>query len=204
MKTENTLTIVALALGLILYSGRISKAVVVTPGNVILPTSAGETLGFDLVLADAMDTTAAAFQVTVGVSGPGTLTFNGSASGAVSDDPGYWTYKNSYGATTHDLGGNWYDFGDNPRNPVFEALDDGDIMARFYFTWDGTPGDYTFTIDFDTGRSFVLNDVWVTEALQFTPGSWPGDAGSFILTPEPATLMLLALGGMAVLRKRNA
>lgn len=205
MRMMKSATIVFL-LGCSIFTG-LARAVLITPSNMVLPTTSGESFSFDFVVSNPLSTSAQAFQSTIGVSGPGTLTFEGSTSEAVDAAAGYWVFGNSAGATTIDLGSNSYQFGDGPDDGVAQLLAADDIMARYTFTWDGTVGDYTFTLDLDTTDSSILNDSFQTEAVTFTSGSYtPGTAaGSFIVSiPEPATLMLLGLGASVFLRKRKA
>jgi len=183
-----------------------AEAVVLTPSNVVIPTLSGETLSFDLIIDDPMGMIAASYQSTISVSGPGGLSFDSAASEAVAIDAGYWIVGNSAGAGASDLGGNNYEFGDGPSNPGTETLLSGDIMARYAFTWDGTVGDYTFTLDFDTANSFILNGItYGTDPLEFTSGDYTGDDTSFTVStiPEPASIMLLLLGA-TILRKQKS
>lgn len=176
--------------------------VVVTPLNIVMPTASGDTFSFDLVIDDAMGVEVGGFGSTFSVSGTG-LTFDASASEDVVDDQGYWAFGNSVGAFAEDKGNNVYAFTDNSNDPGIVPLSDGDVVARYSFIWDGTVGDYTFSMDFDTTKSYALIDGWDTQALEFTPGQHSGDTSSFIVTiPEPATLMLMCLGTM-VLRSRK-
>ncbi len=179
--------------------------VIVQPSNVVLPGSPGGTFSFDLVVNDATGTSAQAFQATISSSGPGSLTLNTSASQAVASVSDYWVFGNSAGATAIDLGGSSYQFGDGPDNGIAQLLTAGDIMARYAFTWGGTPGDYNFTLNLNPASSFILNGAFQTEALQFNSGQYPGDADSFTITmvPEPATMLLLGLGSLTLLRKRR-
>ena len=173
--------------------------------NVVI--SPGGLFSFDFVISDMSGLTreAQGFQAIISVSGPGGLTGDEPNSVAVADELAYWLYGNS-APVFIDHGDDSYTFGDNPFNGVAQSLSDGDILARYAFTWDGTVGYYTFTIDLDTDSSFILLEDFITkEALQFTPGPCPGDDSSFTVhIPEPATLILLALGGFALLRKRRA
>lgn len=181
--------------------------VVITPSNVQLPTAAGEDLSFDFVIIDPFGVSAVSFQNTLTLSGPGTLTFDIAGSEGVGSNPAYWAFDNSVGAVARDLGGNVYDFGDGANDPTFEVLLAGDIIARYVFEWDGTAGDYIFSMDLaNTTANNVLNfNTWMSDPLAFDPGIYPGDSDSFTLTlvPEPATLMLFGLGGL-LLRKRRA
>lgn len=187
--------------------------VLITPSNVQLPTAAGEDLSFDFVIIDPCGVSAVSFQNTITMSGPtsepGTLTFDVAGSEAVDSDPAYWIFNNTVGAVARDLGGNLYDFGDGANDPTFETLLVGDIIARYVFEWDGTVGDYIFSMDLaNTTANGVFNsDTWNVDALAFDPGELtPGGEDWFTvsLVPEPATLMLLGLGGAVLLRKRRA
>jgi hypothetical protein len=181
-----------------------AQGVVIGPDNVVIPGSAGGVFSFDYSIYDATGTTATGYQSRVGVSGPGTLTFDSTSSQAVANDPGYWVYGNSLLAQAIDVGGGNYEFGDSPANPYYEALVNGDIMARYSFTWGGTEGWYTFTLDTAVGNSFVLNDSFVSEVLGFTQGQYPGQGSSFdVYIPEPSTMALLALGGAGLLKRRR-
>jgi len=194
---------------------RLAGAVEITPSDTIPPydfvndvlvlSSAGDTFSFDFVISNPMGVSARAFQATIGVSGPGTLAFDAASSEAVASAADYWVFGNSVGAGAIDLGGGNYQFGDSPDSPAIEVLIAGDIMARYAFTWGGTVGDYIFTIDLDTTESFVMDDSWFEQTLQFNAGQYPGDDSSFTLhiVPEPATLMLISLGSVALLRKRR-
>ncbi len=180
-----------------------AEAVIITPSIVEMPTLAGDTFSFDLIIDDAMGVSAQTLKSTISVSGAG-LTFDATASEDVAIDPDYWIVGNSAGAGAIDKGSNNYEFGDGPDNGTAEALVDDDIIARYVFTWDGTVGDYTFALDFDTAKSYVRTDTWEIQALEFTPGQYQGDSGSFTVTiPEPATLTLMCLGFVVLRRKRN-
>ncbi len=178
----------------------------IIPSNMVWPSLPGETFGFDFVINDPCGVTGTAFGSWISVSGPGTLTFDATASEAVATtDTSYWIYGNSDGAFANDEGGNEYSFGDNPDpDLLMKTLVVDDIMARYVFSWDGTEGDYTFSLDLlDTDKNFI-DDMWDTQALQFTPGEYDGDSSSFTVNiPEPTTLMLIGLGGLALLRKRR-
>ncbi|UCH51721.1 MAG: PEP-CTERM sorting domain-containing protein [Chloroflexota bacterium] len=183
-----------------------AQAVLVGPSNVVLPASPGGLLSFDLVVLDPMGVSAAAFQATITVSGPGGLAFDEAGSLVVDADPGYWIFGNSVGAAAIARGSNSYEFGDSPNDPATEALSVGDIMARYAFTWDGTPvQEYLFCLDLNTTRSFILNALsFETQALQFSPGEFEGTDSSFkIPIPEPTTLLLIGLGTLFLRRKRR-
>lgn len=189
-----------------------AEAVVLTPSNVVIPTLAGEIFSFDLIIdADPGGYLAAGYQSRISVSGPGGLSLDVDTSKAVASnsdpDPDYWVAGNSAGAGAVDRGGDIYDFGDLPLNPGEETLFAGDIMARYAFTWDGTVGYYTFTLDLDSAPlvSFVQNDNLDKDPLGFTPDPYPGNNTSFTvqLIPEPASIILL-LFGAAILRKQKS
>jgi len=175
-----------------------------TPSNVVLPTSTGGLLSFDLVISStAPDVNVALFQCTIGAS-PGGLTLDDVSSEAVSTETGYWIYGNSAGANAESLGGNKFRFGDSPDVSFAEILLAGDIMARYFFIWDGVANDHTFTLDLDTSESYIWLDDFSTEALQFNRGDYPGGDNSFTVTiPEPTTVCLLGLGALNLLQKRR-
>lgn len=176
-------------------------SVELTPSNFVMPTSPGELFSFDFIISspDPVGIDAGAFKSTINVDIAG-LIFDVGNSEAVSTDPGYWIFGNSVGAYAEDLTGNNYAFSDNPDNPAIEALYNGDVMARYAFVWDGTVDDYTFTLDSGITNSYVLLDDFVSrEALQL-----PTLENSFTVhIPEPATLMLFALGSIVLLKKRS-
>ena len=177
--------------------------VTLTPSNVELPTAAGEDLSFDFLTNDPCGFQSTGFQSTITYSGPGTLTFDPISSKTVTGEANYWI-PGSLNVAAFETGNN-YVFGDGMANST--ALADNAIIARYVFEWDGTIGDYTFTIDLNTSNSFFQDEFFEIVGLDFDPGLYPGPGGSdsFTLTlvPEPATLVLLGLGGF-MLRKRRA
>jgi hypothetical protein len=201
MRVRKTAIAVLFMLGCLIFSAQ-AQGVVITPSNVVLPTSAGEIFSFDFVVFDANSTSAFAFQTTISVSGPGLLSFDELNSEAVAKEAMYW-FENSTSATAVDLGGNSYSFGDN-TTPA-ELLGSNDIMASYAFIWNGTEGDYTFTLNLNTSKSFVQRDNLEIEALQFTPGIYYQGGNSYFIVniPEPGTLIIFTLGSIAALLKRR-
>lgn len=178
--------------------------VVITPSNVVLPVTAGETFSFDFVVFNATATNATGFKATISVNGPNSLTLDKPDSTAVTDEGAYWVHGNSYGVIIGIPGGNSYSFGDNPLNGNPELLATDDIMARYAFKWDGTEGDYTFVLNLDTNKSFIQNGDYIKEPLELAPGSYPGNSNSFTVNiPEPSTLIIFALGSAVLLKKRS-
>ena len=188
--------------------------VMVEPDNLNI---SGGIFSFDLVINDPCGiTNALSFQSVINVSGPGTLTLDVSTSQLAQTEADYWLFgEENEGATAEDAGGvNNYRFSDlfssSPSATPPEELLAGDIMARYAFTWD-TDGDYTFTIDLDKAISFVGLDItgsFAKVGLELDPGDDPSiiDSGSdfFIAAlPEPATIMLLGLGGTVLLKNRR-
>ncbi len=196
--------VVGIVLSLAILLASAQGDIVIGPTNVMMPTSPGETFSFDYAVSDPMGRSAAAYNSRISVSGPG-LTFDVTGSQAVADNPDYWLSGGiGMGITALDVGGGIYEFGDGPDDAIGRALSTGDIMARYSFTWDGTPGDFTFTLDSDPYYSFILTEFYVQEGLQFTPGQYPGQGDSFTIPiPEPSTMLLLALGGAGVLKRRR-
>ncbi len=192
------------------FSGTTSGAII-EPSVVAMPASSGDLFSFDLLISQDPAISAQSFQATVGsISGPGVLTFDVTASEAVATQPLYWVYQNSADVTAIDNGDGSYTFGDGPDDAVAQALAAGDIMARYAFTWDGTEGDYTFTFNFDTASSFVQLEDFSKQALQLPAGEWytypivSADSSSFTVNvPEPATLLLFAVGGLVLLKRRT-
>ena len=203
MPTKTRPTIVVALLSLLISLCANADAAVLTVGNLSKPTYPGQLLSFDLVVSDAADLTAAAFQATINVDTPG-LNFLQTPSKAVTSDSDYWIYGNSAGIWVQQLDPYSVQISDSPDFPTTEALIDNDIMARFVFEWDGTQEIYTFTLDLDTTQSyFLLPDMATHQAIQFNSGQLPGgqDYFSINLIPEPATAVLLALGGIMLRRK---
>jgi hypothetical protein len=200
----NKTAIVVFIMGCLIFSAR-AQCVTVTPSNVVLPTSAGGIFSFDLVVLEPNSTSAYAFQATIGVSGPGTLTLDGANSVKVATLASYWAFGNSGDASIFVSDGNCV-FGDYTANGLGELLDGNDIMARYAFKWDGSEGNYTFTLDLNDAKSVVqINSSGAQEVLQFNPGIYQGGNNYFIVNiPEPCTLIIFALGASAVLLKRHS
>lgn len=180
--------------------------ITITPANVQIPALASEDFSFDFAISQLNGFAAQAFQSTIEISitGPGSLTFDAASSEQVADNVDYWLYGNSY-ATAFENPPGRYVFGDDPYNAIAQELAEGDLMARYVFEWDGTPGDYTVNLDLDTSASLIMDDMFVIHPLDFDPGEYTGDASSFTVTmpiPELTTLLLLGLGGL-LLRKRR-
>jgi hypothetical protein len=189
-----------------------TRGVEIKPYIVLMPGSQDELFSFDLVISEDLALTAQGFQATISsINGPGVLTLDVAASEAVSGKTAYWVYGNSAGATAIDNGDGSYTFGDGPGNGIAEALLIDDIMAGYAFIWDGTEGDYTFTFDLNTDKSYIQLDDFVSkEALQLPEGVWydypiiSADSSSFTVhIPEPTTLALIAIGGLVLLKHRR-
>ena len=180
-----------------------ADAAVLTIGNVSKPIYPGQLLSFDLLVSDPADLTATAFQATLHVDTPG-LTFRSDFSENVTSDSDYWIYNNSAGIWAQQLETDTFRVSDSPDSPSSEMLITDDIVARYVFTWNGSEEIYTFTLDLDTTQSYFLLPDITYQALQFDPGQLPGgeDYFSINLIPEPATLALLALGGIMLRRKK--
>ena len=201
---KKSMFVLLLVCGLLL-SVPAQGVVTITPLNVEIPTAAGEDLSFDFVISDMGTLSSQGFLSTISYSGPGTLTFDGTSSEGVTGEANYWIPSSPIvGAFEDPQNAGNYIFGDGPDDAVARALAIDDIMARYVFEWDGTPGDYIFSIDLAISDSFVQGEFFGLQELLFDRGIYPGDSDSFTITiPEPATLVLFGLGGF-LLRKRRA
>jgi len=182
--------------------------VTITPSNLQIDTSdpCNMTVSFDFAIMDPDGVSGLAFQATIGsISGPGTLTFDQTSSMAIDGEAGYWLLGNSGGIGADDNLDGSYMFGDDSFDSSAVPLAADDLMARFAFGYD-TPGDYIVTLDLDVSVSLIQDEFFGTYAFLFDPGAFlPGGSNWFTVTiPEPATLMLLGLGGTILLRKRRA
>ena len=196
----NKIAIAVFTVGCLIFSVQ-AQCVVIKPSNVALPTSAGELFSFDFVVSGAMNTSALAFQVTISIGQSG-LDFNEPISKAMANAAGYWAFGNSDNANAFVENGNFV-FGDFTTDA--ELLVNNDIMARYAFKWDGTEGNYTFTLDLNTGNSFVQKEDLGIEVLQFTPGAYSGNSNNFIVNvPEPSTLIIFLLGLLQFCLKKVA
>jgi len=188
-----------------------SRGVIIKASVSQMPGSGGELFGFDLLVSDGPDLSSRAFLVTLGsIGGPGVLTFEANASKTVAGEASYWLYGNSGGANAQDNGDGSYTFGDDPASGTAVPLVIDDIVARYAFTWDGTEGDYAFSLDLGTDMSYVLLEDFSKEALQLPAGIWydypiiSADSTSFTVhIPEPATVAFLGLGCLTLLKRRK-
>ena len=214
MKGKTVFTCAAVFVAVITSS--LYAEITITPTNVQIPEFAGQDLSFDFAISDISnpaDVSAWIFKFSIHyVPNPGMLIFDEISSEAVANETEYWRYGYSTNATATDLGGSSV-FLDNPGTPLVGApLFVDDLVARYVFAWDGSPGDYTFTFDLNIDQQapecYFIDAVfpYVELPLTFDPGVYPGDATSFTVTmpiPEPTTLILFALGGLVLRRKRR-
>lgn len=87
------------------------------------------------------------------------------------------------------------------------ASDFGEVLPSGTFTWNGTSqpqpiSAFVFTLADFVGDPGVLTDVAGIRVDGGEPGLDPGQVGVAIPVPEPASLMLLAIGGAVMLRRR--
>ena len=182
-----------------------AEIITLTPANLQLEPYT--VFSFDLVVSSFDGTSAVGFESILGVDLPG-LVFNETArlvSEMVEDDPDYWLYGVADGASYGcPEGSNEFGFADFQYESNLQALAAGDIMARYSFIWDGTPGDYTFTLNLDPAFSFYVDDLFNEHAIAFTPGTFTGGDNWFTVPiPEPTTLILLSLGCVVFFRERR-
>ena len=198
---KKSMFVLLLVCGL-LFSVPAQGAVTITPSNLQIDPC---TVSFDLVISDPCGVSAQSFQATMSVTGTG-LTFDGPTSENVDGEADYWLFGNSAGAAAIDNLDGSYTFGDNPDDGNPQALAVDDRMARYVFEWDGTPGDFEFTLITNTSFSFIQDDSFVNQSLALDAGQYTpsGSNGFTVYIPEPATLMLFGLGTTILLRKRRA
>jgi hypothetical protein len=186
----------------------------VKPVNFVMP-SPGGILSFDFIVTGAPGQSAYSSQLTIDtvdqISSTSHLVFNIDASEEVSSNPDYWLYGNSAGASAVNNGDGSYTFGDGPDNPPISAINVGDIIARFSFDWDGTQGNYKFTLDQSTINSFVLLENFSSAGFSLPAGQWysspvidaAADSFTVNLIPEPVSIVLFGLAGLVILRKHR-
>ncbi|MHC4641195.1 MAG: PEP-CTERM sorting domain-containing protein [Planctomycetota bacterium] len=201
MKTIRILTLLCFSSCAIFCSQ--TKGAEIQPSVVLMPGAPGEPFSFDLVISEDPGISAQGFQAVISsITGPGGLSFNIPYTVAVAVDTDYWLSGNSAGVTAfYNPDDDSYTFGDGPGNGVAQAPMVDNIVARYAFIWDGPEaGNYTFTFNLNTGMSyFLLEDLVNREALQLSGG---GDSFT-VYIPEPATLALLGLGCLSLLKHRR-
>jgi len=183
----------------------------IKPTNFSTP-SPGGTFSFDFIALSPPTEDLRGIQLTLeSVSGPGVMTFDVDASKTVYDDPSYWIYGINEGGAVKESAGS-YIFPDNPDPAItlVAPLAPNDTIARFAFTWDGTVGDYVFTLNSDINYSYLILDSFNRVEVSLPDGAWftepivSAEDNSFTvhIIPEPATVALLATGGLAAMRRR--
>jgi len=201
MKTIKILTLLCFLSGAILCGQ--TKGAEIQPSVVLMPGAPDEPFSFDLVISQDPGISAQGFQAVISsITGPGGLSFNIPYSVAVAIETDYWLSGNSAGATAfYNSIDDTYTFGDGPGNGIAQAPMVDNIVARYAFIWDGIEeGYYTFTFDLSTTKSyFLLEDLSSKEALQLSGG---GDSFT-VYIPEPATIALLGLGCLSLLKRRR-
>ena len=163
------------------------------------PVHPGDPIWFDVLVNDAMGDRAQNIQITLSVVpvATGAITFDAAESEAVENDVSYWVFGDSVGAGALDLGSDTYQFGDSPDSGVAESLINGDIVARFAFTWDGVVDDYLVTVDTGLSNTSILDENFETVAP-----SWVSNP-VMLHVPEPTTVAIIAVGSLAALRRRR-
>ena len=156
----------------------------------------GGTIWFDMVIADAAGESTEASQVTVSVTGPGSLTFDPTQSKATASDANYIFFGNSDGAVAMTDGPDTYVFGDGPADGQATPLVDGMHIARFAFTWDGVVGDYVVEVDPSTLKTFL------TQNFATVAPDWTNNP-VILHVPEPMSAVLLGLAGLVLVRRRK-
>jgi hypothetical protein len=174
------------------------QAVVISMVQDQMPNNPGGIYSFKMAVLDAQGSSASAFQSSLSVAGPGTLTLNVAESVAVAQNSNYWLFGNSDGAEALDKSGQ-FEFGDNSHDGMSRMLMINDIVGKYAFAWDGTQGWYTFTFNLDLAHSFIVDDQFANQPLSFESGNTAFE----VFIPEPATCLLMGLGIFAVKRSRR-
>jgi hypothetical protein len=179
----------------------------VKPANFSSP-SPGGVFSFDFIVTSAPSQPALGVQLTIAsVTGTG-LDFNSIESKKVTSNSLYWVFNNSVGAEAFPSGSSFV-FGDGANDPTSETIQVGDIIARFAFNWNGAAGDHTFNLNRNIANSFVFLDNFNNDSVALPAGQWYASPiisatdSSFTvhLVPEPVSIVLFGLGGLAVFRK---
>jgi len=115
--------------------------------------------------------------------------------------------------------GSWASFGlnviyqDASHNQLTE-VNESNVVTHWYYAWvpvfSGSGGDDTGWVDFtaSTGEGdWVAPEGTVYAKFIISQWGWQGDSNRYddaILTPEPTTMVMLTLGGLALIRRKKA
>ncbi len=146
------------------------------------------------------------YRSTAGQASP-IVKFNGAGTPPLEDDI-LWSASSAYAGSPAGI-----DINENAGTVAYVSYDNGVVrifdMATGAFLESFTPGSGSRgrELAFDPAGNLVVVNSSSEYARYWSPGGWAttvyGSDGTFALIPEPTTLSLLALGGLALLLRRR-
>jgi hypothetical protein len=176
-----------------------APAAVLTANVTDLPSNPNDTFAFDLLYKDS-PISAVSFQSTVKITQGdiSALTLDITSSEQIESDSNYWLFNNSGQVKALQSEPGAFVFSDFSDDGLAVQITQAMTLAHYVFIWDGTEDTFTFTLDTDVVDSSLLVN------FQDEPVELDSTDNSFsVLIPEPASLLMLALGSAAMLKNKK-